>query len=192
MYFVQASGGAVYARWDASRPSSELVEAVSRVFLSDRPVSCDKKSRNRICMNQIICTLQLPVVASTSQIKPDLPLEEDDKVYKADSAMEEKKEAAKPEESRLSGGGAVNTKKERVSQSSQQTTRHVSPDIFLTCKGSNFKMLSFPQFPGPIVGCADPVPVPRRPHPGRHLRAHRPPPAALRLCRRGTDCSTIV
>ena len=124
MYFVQASGGAVYARWDGSRPSSELVQIVSRVFLSDRPVSCDKKSRNRICMNRIICTLQLPVVASTSQIKPDLPLEEDSKVYKAEAAMEEKREASKPVESRLSGEGAVNTKKARVTQSAQQTTRH--------------------------------------------------------------------
>ena len=70
-------------------------------------------------MNQIICTLQLPVVASTSQIKPDLPLEEDAKVYKAEPAME----VSKPEESRLSGGGAVNTKKERVIPSAQQDNR---------------------------------------------------------------------
>ena len=123
MYFVQAAGGSVYARWDASRPSSELVEAVSRVFLSDRPVSCDKKSRNWICMSRMICILQLPVVASTSQIKPDLPLEEDSKVFKAEAAMEEKKKAAKPEESRLSGD--TNTKRARVTQSAQQTTRHV-------------------------------------------------------------------
>ena len=57
-------------------------------------------------------------------MKPDSPLEEEPQLNEAEAAMEERREAKKPEESRLSAGGAHNTKEE--TQSAQQTSRQAS------------------------------------------------------------------
>ena len=88
-----------------------------------KPVTCPSKLSPNLIIHFSI--LQLPAVASTSQVKPDSPLEEDSHVNEAEAAMEERREAKKPEESRLSAGGAHNTKEE--TQSAQQTSRQASP-----------------------------------------------------------------
>ena len=70
------------------------------------------------------------MVASTSQVKPDIPSEEDPQVNKAEAAMEERSEAAK--KSRLSGGAALTTKREKEAQSAQQTARQASLSSYAT------------------------------------------------------------
>ena len=65
------------------------------------------------------------MVASTSQVKPEIPVEEDSQVSKAEAAMEEeKKETAR--ESRLSGGDALNTKKEKETEKETQSAQRIT------------------------------------------------------------------